>query len=76
MAEKVTCYITRIISTGAGFAVRGDNDEGVYIHKNEISRSQAEEMDEVEAILVVNQNEGQDSTPWYAPRIEVVEYDD
>lgn len=73
MAIKTTCYVTAIIETGAAFAVRADNDEGVYISAATANALELEDMDEIEAVLVRNKSEKGEGTPWFARRARLME---
>ncbi len=75
MALKRECYVINRIEGGPDFAIRADNDEGVYIPSKMAQHLELEDMDAIDAVFVRNTNdaEGANTTPWFAIRAKLIE---
>lgn len=65
MAIRATCYVTGSIEGGPAFAIRKDNDEGVFIPTKTAEKLQLMLLDEVDCLLIPNEAQPE-NTPWFA----------
>lgn len=71
MADKTLCYVTTCPDDGPAFAVRVDNDEGVYIPRSIADDLDLAELDTIEAVMVASADG--DKNRWRVLRARIVE---
>lgn len=69
MAEQANCIVTKVLPDGgAGFAVREDNDEDVFIAAKSVTAMGLRRGDHIDCILVPNINMPE-RNPWFVRQV-------